>query len=178
MRLTRSTSARIATSLAAAALLSALAVPAATAAPESAATASAAAFVCSDACLLGTRAATHPDRDRLVFDFTADGLPAVSSYVSPDGTYTGPMGKPEPLQIRGTSYLIVTLSGAHMYDDNGALTYPGPYLQQPNLPVLKGVEFLGEFEGRLTFGLTLNTSSRQATFNLTAPNRVVFDLYR
>ncbi len=87
-------------------------------------------------------------------------------------------GQDQALQIRGTSYLIVTLSGAHMYDDNGALTYPGPYLRRLNLPVLKGVEFLGEYEGRLTFGLTLDTSSRQATFNLTAPNRVVFDLYR
>ncbi|MFI1718336.1 hypothetical protein [Streptomyces litmocidini] len=166
---------RTSTTLVAALLTGLLASPTALAAPAAAASM---ATTCTPTCVTATRYATYPDHDRLVFDFAADGLPQVTTWRNTDGSYSGPSGQTQHLTTPGSSYLFFQFFGAHTYSDAGQPTYTSPALQQPNLPVLKGVQLLSDFEGSVDFGISLGPSTRYNVFTLTQPNRVVVDIYR
>ncbi|MCX4981478.1 hypothetical protein [Streptomyces sp. NBC_00572] len=176
MRTSRRTWARIASPLAALALASVFALPQASAATSVGAGSASVTATCSDVCVLGTRAATHTGYDRLVFDLSAS--PQVTTWTNTTGEYVPNSGKTEYLEIKGTSYLFLTMERAHLYDDAGNLAFTSPALQALNLPSVKGVQLLGEFEGRVEFGITLGPSTSHQVFKLTQPNRLVVDVYR
>ncbi|MFE6462226.1 hypothetical protein ACFVP0_32825 [Streptomyces cinereoruber] len=172
--------ARVATPLAATAVASVLALaPASAATPFEGGTTSAIA-TCTHTCLLGTRAATHTGYDRLVFDLTSS--TQVTTETNTTGAFTPWSGKQEFLQVRGTSYLFITLEDADVYGDAGNLTYTSPAMQSFSLPSLKGVQLLqaydNRFEKRVQFGITLGPSTGYQVFQLTQPNRLVVDIYR
>ncbi|MFH8843093.1 hypothetical protein [Streptomyces sp. NPDC017868] len=176
MALTLPRLARTSAALATALLTGLLAAPTASAAPAAATSVT---TTCTPTCVTATRYATYPDHDRLVFDFTADGLPQVKTWKNTDGRYSvGGSGQTEHLTTPGTSYLFFEFFGAHTFNDAGQPTYTSPTLQQPNLPVLKGIQALGDYEGYVDFGISLGPSSRYNVFTLTQPNRVVVDIYR
>ncbi|WP_455713614.1 AMIN-like domain-containing (lipo)protein [Streptomyces zaomyceticus] len=133
---------------------------------------------CSDICVLGVRAATRADHDRVVLDLSEGALPEVSSWTNTTGAYDTPGEMPQYVTIRGTSYLFVKLFIAHFYDSAGNPTYKSPDIQPFNLPTVKGVQVVGGFEGRAEFALSLGPSTRYSAFTLTQPNRVVIDVYR
>ncbi|MGW1514167.1 AMIN-like domain-containing (lipo)protein [Streptomyces sp. NPDC002394] len=177
MRLTRRALVRIFTPLAAVALLSLLVSPTASAAETRTASVTA---TCSHTCVLGTRAATHTGYDRLVFDLTSS--TQVTTSTNTTGAYTPWSGKTEFLEVRGTSYLFITMEDTDVYDDAGNLTFASPTLQSFNLPALKGVQLLqafdNRFDKRVEFGITLGPSTSYQIFQLTQPNRLVVDIYQ
>ncbi|MEU5438798.1 hypothetical protein AB0G73_36470 [Streptomyces sp. NPDC020719] len=134
---------------------------------------------CSDICVLDARTGAHPDYDRLVFDLSGTGRPQVHASVSPDGSYSaGGSGEERRLQISGKSYLLLDISGGAVAFSSGPDAYTAPTVQTVSLPSLKGVQLTSAgYEGHVTFGLTLGNYSRYQVFTLTAPNRVVVDVY-
>lgn len=170
MRVSRRTLARIAAPLAATALVSALVSPAATAATSAETGTSATATCFDDPCLLGIRAATHTDYDRLVFDLTS-GTQVISTTTNTTGEFVPPSGQTEYLDVPGTSYLFITMDPVHLSSDaslNKVL----------DLPTLKGVQLTNFHAARAEFGISLGPSTRYNIFTLTQPDRVIVDVYR
>ncbi|MFJ4866640.1 hypothetical protein [Streptomyces sp. NPDC088748] len=141
--------------------------------------ATAAASTCTPICVLDARTGSHSGFDRLVLDFSSGTLPGtVTATASPDGSYSTPSGSTEKIETAGQSYLVLDVSTAHAHNDSGTVTYTAPRVKSVNLPSLKGVQLLSDFEGHVQFGLSLGSISRYRTFTLTNPNRVVVDIYR
>ncbi|MEU2508018.1 hypothetical protein ABZ621_25335 [Streptomyces sp. NPDC007863] len=173
--------ARVAAPLAATAVASLLVLPSASAAtPVEAGAASVTATCTTHTCVLGTRAATHTGYDRLVFDLTSG--TQVTTETNTTGAYDHVSGKQELLQIKGTSYLFITMEDTDVYDDTGNLTFTSPTQQSFGLPALKGVQLLQAYDNRfdkhVQFGITLGPSTGYQIFQLTQPNRLVVDIYR
>ncbi|MEV6265264.1 hypothetical protein AB0M42_31600 [Streptomyces sp. NPDC051784] len=156
---------------AAAALLATLAAtPAASAAP-----AVTAAEICDNICVDGVRAATHEGYDRVVFDLGTGALPQVGVTESTSPAYGMPSGETKNLAITGSSYLFAYFHPAR----SGDYTDTNPVVKPFALPTVKGVQFLYEQHSQPAFGITLDGPvSRYNVFTLTAPNRVVIDIYR
>ncbi|GHG05332.1 AMIN domain-containing protein [Streptomyces filamentosus] len=180
MRTSPRTWARIAAPLAAAVAASVLALPSASAAPPSESGTANVTPTCSHTCVLGTRAATHTGYDRLVFDLTSS--TQVTTETNTTGAFYPWSGQRELLQVRGTSYLFITMENADIYDNARNLIFTSPRVQSFGLPSLKGVQELGafdnRFEKRVQFGITLGPSTSYQIFQLTQPNRLVIDIYR
>ncbi|MFD8010503.1 hypothetical protein [Streptomyces sp. NPDC058955] len=180
MRTSHRAWARVAAPLAAAAVASLFALPSASAATPVVAGAASVTATCTHTCVLGTRAATHTGFDRLVFDLTSG--TQVTTETNTTGAFYPWSGKQELLQIRGTSYLFITMENADIYDNAGNLTFASPRVQSFGLPSLKGVQELGafdtRFDKRVQFGITLGPSTGYQIFQLTQPNRLVVDIYR
>ncbi|MFI6056266.1 hypothetical protein ACIBCO_40175 [Streptomyces violascens] len=145
-------------------------------APAQAATA--AVTSCEHVCILDARTGGHPDHDRLVFDLT-DNVPppAVQAQLSADGSYMpGASGETRHLVITGKSYLLLDVSPAEVRS-SGPDAYTTPAVQPVSLPSLKGVQMTGDYEGHIGFGLSLGDYTRYQVSTLTAPNRIVVDVY-
>ncbi|MCX4984322.1 hypothetical protein [Streptomyces sp. NBC_00572] len=161
---------RVAVPLAAAAVVSMLASPAATAATTAARTPTSAGICYENPCITGIRAATHPDYDRLVFDLTSS-VTVTGTSTNTTGEYTPMSGKPEYLDVPGTSYLFVTMEPVYTATDlNLAMVL--------SLPTIKGVQLTNYHAARGQFGISLGPSTRYNIFQLTQPNRLVIDVYR
>lgn len=158
--------ARIVGPLAAAALVSVFASPAASA------TNSAETVNCYEmsGCVTGIRAATHTGYDRLVFDLTTS-TQIFSTSTNTTGEFSGSSGQTQYLTVKGTSYLFIALEPS--YPGSGAVLD-----KTLNLPTIKGVQVTDYHAARTGFGISLGPSTRYNVFTLTAPNRVVVDVYR
>ncbi|MEV5283522.1 hypothetical protein [Streptomyces sp. NPDC052811] len=129
-------------------------------------------------CILDARTGGHPDYDRLVFDLTDHvSLPTVQAQLSADGSYTpGASGEMRHLAIAGKSYLLLDVYPAQARS-SGPDAYTTPAVQPVSLPSLKGVQMTGDYEGHIGFGLSLGDYTRYQVSTLTAPNRIVVDVY-
>ncbi|MFI1177005.1 AMIN-like domain-containing (lipo)protein [Streptomyces melanogenes] len=160
----------------AASVAAVLAGLAASAVPAHAATADTS--LCERLCVLDARTGAHPDYDRVVLDLTNNApLPTVHTRVSSDPTYhLDAADEDRKLQITGKSYLFIDIAPV---DDRG--TYTSPAVQAVSLPSLKGVQLAHaggfELDHTTTFGLTLGDYTQYKVSTLTAPNRVVVDIY-
>lgn len=113
--------------------------------------------------------------DRIVFEFAAPAgaslqLPAYT--LSRQGSVSfvkDPSGL--PVTMKGSSGLRVVFHGA-----TGADTYTGSRDITPDLPVLKELEQLGDFEAVLSWGAGLSQSSCSRTIELSNPTRLVIDI--
>lgn len=132
---------------------------------------------CETTCVLQVRSGAHTDFDRLVFDLSG-GLPAnILDTESEIGFYVGLDGESKPLAISGNSYLFLNLSGASTYDTSGARTYTNPDVQSFSLPSIKGVQLVPEGYNHVELALSLGAKTRHQVFTLTAPDRIVVDIY-
>ncbi|MEV8529807.1 hypothetical protein AB0451_37865 [Streptomyces sp. NPDC052000] len=132
---------------------------------------------CKRVCILDARTGSHPDYDRLVFDLTDHALPTVQAQLSADGSYTpGASGEMRHLAITGKSYLLLDVYPAQARS-SGPDAYTTPAVQPVSLPSLKGVQMTGDYEGHIGFGLSLGDYTRYQVSTLTAPNRIVVDVY-
>ncbi|MFD7169910.1 AMIN-like domain-containing (lipo)protein [Streptomyces violascens] len=129
-------------------------------------------------CILDARTGGHPDYDRLVFDLTDHVTPpTVQAQVSADGSYMpGASGETRHLAITGQSYLLLDVYPAQARF-SGPDAYTTPTVQPVSLPSLKAVQMTGDYEGHIGFGLSLGDYTRYQVSTLTAPNRIVVDLY-
>jgi hypothetical protein len=156
---------RLRTAAAAAALATA-ALAGLGAAPAQAATA----CVAGDHCILDARTGAHPDYDRVVFDLS-DSAPGLTATPSATGAYIGPRGDEQFPSIPGSSYLMLDISPATTY------AYTTPTEDVAGLPSLKGVEALYNDEGHAEFALALGSYSTYQVSRLTAPDRLIVDIY-
>ncbi|KAA6217540.1 hypothetical protein CP979_11760 [Streptomyces filamentosus] len=120
--------------------------------------------------MTGIRAATHTGYDRLVFDLTTS-TQIFSTSTNTTGDFSGPSGQTQYLTVKGASYLFVTLEPS--YPGSGAVLD-----KTLDLPTIKGVQSTYYHAARTGFGISLGPSTRYNVFTLTAPNRVVVDVYR
>lgn len=77
--------------------------------------------------------------------------------------------------LRGRRFIAVTVTPATAHRADGSSVYTGPRLKQYRLPTLRGVAFTGDFEGTVSFGLSLRRHADFRVFVLHAPNRLVVD---
>ncbi|MEV3854945.1 hypothetical protein AB0J38_11520 [Streptomyces sp. NPDC050095] len=131
---------------------------------------------CDNICVLDARAGAHVDFDRVVFDLTG-GQPLIQAAESNSGSYGLPSGETSTLQISGKSYLFLDLQGADAFDVSGNRTYANPDVQSIDLSSIKGVQRIPDAEGQVHFGLTLGDHSKCNVSTLTAPDRIVVDVY-
>lgn len=132
---------------------------------------------CSSICILDTRTGAHTDYDRLVFDLSDGTPPYVTADASGDGLYVLPSGDTRDLTIKGSSYLFIQMVPADTLDDAGNSTFTSPTTQTIGLPSLKGVQLATDWEGYVTFGLSLGSYSRYQISYLPSPNREIVDIY-
>jgi hypothetical protein len=83
----------------------------------------------------------------------------------------------EPVHLPGRRFIQIGLQPALAHDRHGNSTYTGPERQRVQLPTLRGLAFLGDFERVVSLGLSLNHRADFRVFVLRAPNRIIIDLH-
>jgi len=127
------------------------------------------------ACFLDARTGAHTGYDRLVFDVSL--LPQVqSSSISTSGSYDYNDNGTKYVSITGNDYLFVNFADASLFSNTG-LAYTTPNPEAIDLPAIKGVQYINDDEGSVSFALSLNSYTSYDIFTLTAPDRVVIDVY-
>jgi hypothetical protein len=87
-------------------------------------------------------------------------------------------GSGEPVPLTGKRFVSVVLFPANAHDQAGNNLYQGPTLQQYGFTSLRGVAFTGDFEARVSFGISLSHKAQFRVKELTDPNgpdRLVID---
>lgn len=118
------------------------------------------------------RVGRHAHFDRIVIDLHGKTPGYAANYVH-RLRYDG---SGDAVPLRGRRFIAVSVTPATAHRRDGTSVYTGPDLQEYSLPTLRGVAFMGDFEGTVSFGLSL---SRHAAFRVSvlhAPNRLVVDL--
>jgi hypothetical protein len=113
--------------------------------------------------------------DRIVFEFAAPtgAAPHMPVYTVSRQASSNFVKDPSglPVTMQGSSGLRIVFHGA-----SGSDTYNGSRDLTPNLPVVKEVEQLGDFEAVLSWGAGLSRASCIRTLELTNPTRLVVDV--
>ena len=166
---------RTTTGLAAAVLslgLVAASAPAATALPDWRTTATAKANDRARAPkVIDLRYATHPRFDRVVVDVR--GLrPGYSirytRHLRQDGSGV-------EVALHGRRAMTLRLNPAYAHNQKGSSVYTGPRKRNLDFPTLRGVAFLGDYEGYVTLGFGLDHRAPYRIFTLSHPRRIVID---
>lgn len=123
--------------------------------------------------ILDLRVGQHPTYDRVVIDLSGPTPGYDIRYVS--GLHYDATGGSVPL--RGARFIQVRLTPAVAHDADGDSVYRGPTLEQYTMPTLRGAAFTGDFEGTVSFGLSLSHLKDFRVLELSAPNRIVIDLH-
>ncbi|MEJ7628625.1 MAG: hypothetical protein WKF54_03440 [Nocardioidaceae bacterium] len=123
--------------------------------------------------IVDLRVGQHSTYDRVVIDMSGP-IPGYRiSYVK--ALYYDGSGETVPL--RGARFIKITLTPASAHDSQGHSVYQGPRLTQYAMPTLRGAAFTGDFEGVVSFGISLSHLKSFRVFELHAPNRLVIDLH-
>lgn len=118
------------------------------------------------------RVGEHRNFDRVVIDLKGK-VPGYAVRYVRKLTYDG---SGDAVPLRGRKFVSITLFPAKAHGPSGASVYDGPMLRQYTMPVLRGVAFTGDYEARVSFGLSLRQRSDFRVFTLRAPNRIVIDI--
>lgn len=131
--------------------------------------------------MLGVRAATHPTYDRFVVDLGEGTIPSWTTSVQTEPLTCCADPEPKVVPITGTSYLKILLSSATTFDfSTNTVVYTSPRHETYAFPSLKGQGQYGtnDPESRaFPIGLALDDYSSYKVFKLTAPNRLVVDIF-
>jgi hypothetical protein len=118
------------------------------------------------------RVGRHAHFDRIVIDLHGKTPGYAANYVH-RLRYDG---SGDVVPLRGRRFIAVSVTPATAHRSDGTSVYTGPDLQQYTLSTLRGVAFMGDFEGTVSFGLALRRHAAFRVFVLHAPNRLVVDL--
>jgi hypothetical protein len=119
------------------------------------------------------RYATHPDYDRVVFEFE-QGTPELTL-----DTATPPFTQDasgEPITVDGESFLRLTMRGGTRQTDEGTSSFDGPTDFDPGLPTLVDLVQGGDFERQSTWYLGLAAEACVRVMLLDGPPRLVIDV--
>jgi hypothetical protein len=90
-------------------------------------------------------------------------------------------GSGTPVDVKGKKFVQITLTPAYTHKQDGSPTYEGPDLAEYDFHPVRGLAFLGDFEGYVTFGVGLRYKAPFRVFELKDPNgpdRLVVDFRR
>jgi len=118
------------------------------------------------------RAASHPDFDRLVFEFKG-AVPGYRVAYTKPPIIADPSGK--TVMVAGNAFLAVRFEPAQAHDDAGKVTSDTNALK-PGLLNLVEAKQTGDFEAVLSWVLGLNKEADFAVYELQNPPRVVIDV--
>jgi hypothetical protein len=119
------------------------------------------------------RVGQHPTYDRVVIDLRGP-IPGYDLRYVRSLQYDG---SGDQVPLRGARYIQIKLTPAVAHDARGHTVYQGPDLEQYAMPTLRGAAFIGDYEGTVSFGLSLSHLRDFRVFELHAPNRLVIDLH-
>lgn len=117
------------------------------------------------------RVAHHPGYDRLVFEFDGAQVPRYRIEVA--GSFQAPSGL--PVTVSGNAFFQVRFQGAATHYDTGGVSYAGPNPVDANLPILRQVKLVEDFEAVLRWGVGLERLACPSIQTMTGPARVVLD---
>lgn len=128
--------------------------------------------------LTAMRVAHHPGYDRVVFQLDGAAPGYRVDYVGQ--VVEDPSGR--TLSLEGDASLHVVLRGAttdttfQATEGSTPSSYTGPRRLLPDLPSIKEVRVIGDFEAVLSFGVGIDHKVPFRVFTLTNPTRVVVDV--
>ncbi|HCF99478.1 MAG TPA: hypothetical protein DEV93_02930 [Chloroflexi bacterium] len=112
----------------------------------------------------------HVGYDRFVVEFSGAVVPGYKAIPKSSATfYTDPLGKPVTLEGRAGIKLVMHSTSMHG-------TYGGSTDLDPEFPQLAAARAIGDFEGFVTWGLSLERQSSKRIFTLSSPSRLVMDV--
>ena len=121
--------------------------------------------------LVDVRTAHHPGFDRITFEFRGPRPAHRIGYVSQ--LVEDASGK--PVHLAGGAAINVVFRGADAHDQQGNPTVQ-PRRFKPDLPSLKEVAEIGDFEGVVTYGLGVDHRVPFKVLELSNPSRIAIDL--
>ncbi|MDQ2673415.1 MAG: hypothetical protein M3Y40_02045 [Chloroflexota bacterium] len=123
--------------------------------------------------IVDVRYATHPDYDRVVFEFE-QGTPELTlDRATPPFTQDA---SGEPITVDGDSFLRLTMRGGTRQTDEGTSSFDGPTDFDPGLPTLVDLVQGGDFERQSTWYLGLSAEACTRVLLLDGPPRLVIDV--
>jgi hypothetical protein len=125
------------------------------------------------ASITDVRVGTHQGYDRVVFEFDA-GIPQTVIEAVLPPFYQDASGL--PLEVAGSAFLKVTLTGASRVSPDGVVTYDGPTSFEPGFDQLVQLIEGGDFEAVSTWYLGLDGGGCIRALALSAPSRLVIDI--
>ena len=123
--------------------------------------------------IVDVRYATHPEYDRVVFEFE-QGTPELTL-----DTATPPFTQDasgEPITVDGESFLRLTMRGGTRQTDEGTSSFDGPTDFDPALPTLVDLVQGGDFERQSTWYLGLAADACVRVILLDGPPRLAIDV--
>ena len=118
------------------------------------------------------RTGKHPSFDRTVFEFQGDAVPGYKiEYVKKAVN----CGSGESVEIGGKGFLLVQLTPAQAHTEQGAATI-NDRQRVLNLPALKEMKIICDFEADVQALLGLNAVTRYRVLELSKPARLVVDI--
>jgi hypothetical protein len=125
--------------------------------------------------IVDVRYASHPDYDRVVFEFD-QGTPELTlDQATPPFTQDA---SGEPITVDGESFLRLTMRGGTRQTDEGTSSFDGPTDFDPGLPTLVDLVQGGDFERQSTWYLGLAAETCARVLLLDGPPRLVIDVER
>jgi hypothetical protein len=121
--------------------------------------------------LVAVRAARHPGFDRVVFEFRG----AVPSHRIRYVDRLVQDGSGNPVSVAGAADLEVVFEGANAHDERGTPTV-SPRRFSPNLPAVKEIAQVGDFEAVVSYGIGLDRRRPVEVSTLSGPSRLVIDV--
>jgi hypothetical protein len=124
--------------------------------------------------VVNLRVGEHKSFDRVVIDLRGK-MPGYDVRFVKSLVYDG---SGEPVPLKGKRFVSVVLNPASAHDQAGNSLYQGPELQQYGFASLRGVAFTGDFEGYVSFGISLTHKAPFRVQELKDPNgpdRLVID---
>lgn len=123
--------------------------------------------------LKAVRTGRHQNFDRVVFEFEGNQLPGYRiEYVDKPVRNCGPG---EVVQIGGYGFLLVQMIPAQAHTNEGQPTIKERAFA-PNLPLIKELKMLCDFEADVQWILGLSAPNRYRALELSSPARLVIDV--
>jgi hypothetical protein len=123
--------------------------------------------------LKAIRTGRHTNFDRVVFEFEGNQVPGYHiEYVDKPVRNCGPG---EVVQVGGYGFLLVQMVPAQAHTNEGQATIRERDLA-PNLPIIKELKVLCDFEADVQWILGLSSPNRYRALELSNPARLVIDI--
>ena len=123
--------------------------------------------------IVDVRVGTHAAYDRVVFEFDG-GTPDYEVDLASPPFVEDPTGN--PVTVRGSQHLRITLQGGTRQSPTGSSTYDGPTTFLTEFPQLVQLEEAGDFEATATWLIGRNGADCVRVLTLSGPDRLVIDL--